>query len=455
MRGHALHGDGDLHEFKTLVATLEDGRIVEVVVGADGHLEIIRQVGRVADSQGQAVGPGTLDVQAGNALGNPLPPDPSNDPDGVMDISGIFQHSPGVSVQELAELVRQGKLTLDRAEQILDGERKQTKPMPYGASTQPTPATEPGKGMNPTGQDQVVAALQPSRKPKPLAAPAATAYSHPKRKSWSELQGKLSKKVIADESYSNRKWHQERIGQSEPYVIERDPAFMAKLNNIMNDNQFDRRLRGRTRGKLDLTRLYKAETGSQSVFAQKLQRRNKNYNVALVIDQSGSMFTNGTDVGYRKVYDDNTPIGLVGTIAQFLAQHFDKIPGMDLMVTGFGSNFMDHKRFGETSELNHIRSRVTGWGGGGTVPYPALKHTYEQLARLDKGTNIVLFLTDGEVSDPGAVKTLIKHYDGVATTISIGIGVPNSLADHNFMVKTLPQLKPRILETLSKEIKRG
>ena len=37
----------------------------------------------------------------------------------------------------------------------------------------------------------------------------------------------------------------------------KDPAFRARLSSIMLDNKYDRRLRGRTRGKLDMGRLPK------------------------------------------------------------------------------------------------------------------------------------------------------------------------------------------------------
>ena len=55
----------------------------------------------------------------------------------------------------------------------------------------------------------------------------------------------------------------------------KDETFKSRLKSIMQDNKFDRMLPGRRKGKLDMNRLAKVETGSTSVFKKKKKQQRK------------------------------------------------------------------------------------------------------------------------------------------------------------------------------------
>lgn len=69
----------------------------------------------------------------------------------------------------------------------------------------------------------------------------------------------------------------------------KDTAFKMSIRNIMKDNLFDRMIRKRKKGKLDDKSLWKAPLGQTNVYKQKLSKKNKTYNVMLLVDVSGSM----------------------------------------------------------------------------------------------------------------------------------------------------------------------
>lgn len=227
-----------------------------------------------------------------------------------------------------------------------------------------------------------------------------------------------------------------------------DNVFKARIMSVMNDNQFDRRLKGRTRGKLDLTRLYKAPTGANSVFTLKQSRRGKKYHVALVVDESGSM-TRAQRI---------TP---AAEAAQFLAEHFEKIPGVELAIIGFDGRTRVHKNFGDNKNISTLKYSILHSGGGGTGDYKALSKTYRMLKQqraLEDGENIVLFLTDGD-SDYGNDRTaaLIKANQAIAVTVGMGIQtearqVPLSM---RMRLHDINDMKPKLIEILRRHIRRG
>lgn len=403
MRGHNLHDDGGLHSFKTLIATLEDGRIVEVVVGDDGHLEIVGQKTAAqvsAEAQAHenetkskgAVGPGAIDEGLGS----------QNNSDALLRTALGMKN---ITVESLLN-------------------------KPLTASIKPVSKKKPGVATS---------------SEKPSGGWGATGTP--------EGKDPLDKKTI---DYAPERF---------PY----DKVFLAKLNSIMNDNKFDRRLRGRSKGKLDMTRLYKAETGSTSVFAQKSLRRNKQHNVVLVVDESGSM-------------EGGAPRSKIYTAAEctaFLAQHLDKIPGVNLAVIGFNHYMRLHKDFDEIVDYSWLKAlvvRAMFVGGGDNADYHALLNAYKILERRE-GKNLVIFMSDGQpasciycghhngvrtfaggYNDPDdirAIQALVRNNEKLAKTIGVGIQSNATQTPQRIQVNDLAQLKPKILEILSKEIKRG
>lgn len=409
----SLHDDGGLHQFKEMYAELEDGRTVKVAVGEDGHLEIVGFM--------EGTDP-TPDINDSPSQPEPAPypaPYPSVpvtvkqtlNPPNVKKAGSLSE----ATLNEIQKKIIQKKIT-QMAQNTVG----------------PAQSIPPGSVVIPSS---VVVDY--------------SVYS-------SHLQG-ASKGV----PYLNL-LPQGGVGGSGDMQgpeevatkIERDPVFQARLASVMNDNQFDRRLRGRTRGKLDMTRLYKAQTGSKSVFTQKMSRRNKKYNIALVVDQSGSMFGTGSP-HQPGLISSSSRIAIAGDVAQFLAQHLDRIPGVELMIVGFSSGYKVHKEFGKNLDLDKVKHKVLSYGGDGTADDIGLSEAYSALKKQDKGQNIVLLLTDGESDYPVLTRYLVKRNTHLATTFAVGIQSTPTQAKKHIVVSNVATLKPAIIGLLEKEIRRG
>jgi cobalamin biosynthesis protein CobT len=166
----------------------------------------------------------------------------------------------------------------------------------------------------------------------------------------------------------------------------KDPAFHARLKSIMLDNKYDRRLRGRPRGKLDMTKLYKVPTHSRSVFTQKQARKGKQYNIVLLVDESGSMV-------------DGSKSTIAAECAVFLAKAFEGL-NLNLSIIGFNQSITVIKEFDKSVDLNHvynaIRTMNFGYGYIYNNDYDALNRAYHMLNKAPSGKNIVIMLSDGE-----------------------------------------------------------
>jgi Mg-chelatase subunit ChlD len=249
-----------------------------------------------------------------------------------------------------------------------------------------------------------------------------------------------------------------------------DKVFRARLSSIMLDNKYDRRLKGRTRGKLDMKALYKVPTLARSVFTQKQSRKNKEYHIVLLVDASGSMEEAGSNGKSLSDYAVES--------CQFLIQSFEGI-NINTAVIGFSDTTRILKNFQDKPDFAKIRGGLAPDGGTPTVQ--GLNLAYHIL-RHKKGDKIVLLLTDGQaggsvfryrdendkimdqimlekpiskMKDRNNVLELVdKHKD--ITTIGVGIQSDCSKnARKHIMVDDVADLKPKLIEILKKEIKRG
>lgn len=223
-----------------------------------------------------------------------------------------------------------------------------------------------------------------------------------------------------------------------------DPAFRSRLSSIMNDNRFDRRLKGRTRGKLDMSRLYKAKTRARTIFTQKESRKGKEYNIVICVDESSSM--GGSDI-------DNA-----ADVAAFLSQSFWKL-NLNLAVVGFNNGSRVHKKFEDTLKASELREEIRKHCGGGTDSFDGLKQAYDLLPISRTGKNIVLFITDGELSasHSRAMEHLIAANEDRVEPVGIGVGGanPGSVFPHKIKINDIHDLKPKIIENLRKQVRRG
>lgn len=259
----------------------------------------------------------------------------------------------------------------------------------------------------------------------------------------------------------------------------RDNAFDSRLSSIMTDNKYDRRLRGRTRGKLDMTNLYKVPMNRETVFTQKQARKNKKYNVIIIVDTSGSMnhVTKGT---MRSQVAAEATAFLVDTLQRI---------GIDTGVIQFNRDVFPLKELTEDFNPHQIKllrkqlSRPTNDNND----YQALSAGLHMLKGREREKNIILFLSDGEPAGGGAKertmdtllgkkKTYIDHdaankgiWEGSRSdfpplverikrvAVPIGIGIQSTCwqAGKNFRIDNLAQLKPQLVKILERNIQRG
>lgn len=274
-----------------------------------------------------------------------------------------------------------------------------------------------------------------------------------------------------------------------------DSVFRARLSSIMIDNMYDRRLKGRTRGKLDMRRLWKAHVGATNLFTQKMARKNKEYNIVLLVDESGSM--------------QGEKIEQAAEIATFLAATFEGL-NLNLAIVGFNHYIHLHKDFDEkVKDYNLLQETIfqgPNFGGNENFDYEAMSYAYRMFRHRTKGQNFLIMLSDGEPTEDKIIDHVLKNpreleqaikaheswawvedYSGKEQTLwvdtstkltagqrnqiknfhalvhanpnvtSIGIGIqsnnwqmPNHIRENN-----LDKLKPVLLKEIQKQIKRG
>lgn len=273
--------------------------------------------------------------------------------------------------------------------------------------------------------------------------------------------------------------------------LKEDEAFKARLRSVMTDNMFDRKVRNRKRGNLDMHHLWRANTGATNIFTQKQARKGKQYNIVLLVDQSGSMQESPGGI---------SKIERAADIATFLAHHFHKI-NIDLAIVGFNGFVMVHKEFDEIMpDLNLLHSiLVTGAsteGNSWNDDYDGLAKSYE-LLKNKKGKNFVIMISDGQPADWSMIDTVLLHPETVLPTktlgpktytfwmdtstklnsiqrndikvmnqlvkskepeiesFGIGIGTACRQIPNNKTINSVEELKPEILKYLSEKIRRG
>lgn len=159
----------------------------------------------------------------------------------------------------------------------------------------------------------------------------------------------------------------------------KDPAFKARLSSIMKDNIYDRRTKGRTRGKLDMTRLYKVPTGSRSIFTQKQSMRGKHYSVVLLVDTSGSM-------SGRKSH-------LAAESTVFVVKQLTDL-GIDVGVIRFSGEVFVLKDLKAKPDYDYIYSQIYR-ARGSNCDYQGMRRAYKMLEKAE-GKKVMLMLSDGE-----------------------------------------------------------
>jgi cobalamin biosynthesis protein CobT len=256
-----------------------------------------------------------------------------------------------------------------------------------------------------------------------------------------------------------------------------DSVFRQRISSIMTDNMYERRVRGRTRGNLDMRSLYKVSTGSRNVFTEKMAKKGKQYNIVLLVDESGSMGNPGWGA-YK--------IDKAAECAGYLTEAFGGL-NINVAVVGFNKTLYHHKKFGIKNDVAKMKRQIEDRANGddydqfrdqlGEHPnrhdiacnhdFDAIAEAYKMLYNM-KGTNLVIALSDGRPNCDDCssreydqdkhrisrIKALIHDNERVAKTIGIGVLYDAEQFPNRILVNNIDDLKTELSKVLKKEIKR-
>lgn len=261
-----------------------------------------------------------------------------------------------------------------------------------------------------------------------------------------------------------------------PKKILNDSAFQSRLKSVMTDNAFDRRVKGRKRGRLDMKALHKVPTKVENIFTLKEARKNKRYNVVLLVDESGSM--------------SGTKGKVAAECAVFLAQSFENI-NINLAIIGFNKNISIRKDFNTKADYLKIYEAIAtqnwGRGSGDNNDWDGLNRAYQMFKPGMEGENILIMLSDGspasnehgppkfwnvkgkpetapkdtdrlqhyQKDDITHLHYLVKAHDRRVKSIGIGIMQGGQQIPDHRIVDNVDELKPVILKKLGARIRRG
>ena len=249
----------------------------------------------------------------------------------------------------------------------------------------------------------------------------------------------------------------------------------------MSDNKFDRKIPKRRKGTLDSHNIWRAQTKVENIFRQKQERKNKDYHVVLLVDQSASMRGNQKDAHAAE-------------LALFMSQELERVD-INFSIIGFSDEIHVIKKANESVKklgITELQKKLLRKpGGGGTDIHMGLEEAFDVL-RHEKHGKIVIVLSDGggnrgvtrhgvelfkkkfgrdpfneedvlanmpEIfnrDEPDRLRGFIQSHP---ETHTVGVGVLDNAVQHSFpnhiLVKNLSEFKPKVLQALKKSIKRG
>lgn len=159
--------------------------------------------------------------------------------------------------------------------------------------------------------------------------------------------------------------------------------FEKELRRTLQHERESESIPGQRAGRPDMQSLWKLGYGESRVFTNERDPEEKDYNVVLLLDRSGSM---GGDHGQEWIVDE------VESVAAGLSIALENL-GVKTAILGVGRDVYLEKAFGETTE--NAKGRVCRDHSDGSTPLAtALELAEDQLERR-QGTPLVFSLTDG------------------------------------------------------------
>lgn len=240
-----------------------------------------------------------------------------------------------------------------------------------------------------------------------------------------------------------------------------DSVFVQRLLMVMKDNQYDRVIPKRKKGKLDGKNIWKAVAGQVNVFKQRQESQNKEYHVVLAVDCSGSM-------GGQK-------FNSACETAAFMMESLQKAD-IDVSVIAFNcvirvvKSRIERRMTG--SELIKRISNHYGSQHGNNNDFFALKQGFE-LLKADEYGKIFMVFSDGEpaacedclgeqykeVDKKNSIDYLNAFIKSFPQVTMIGVGIGSHYVEKIYpkyiLIDDLKDFKPKVLHALSKSIVRG
>lgn len=258
----------------------------------------------------------------------------------------------------------------------------------------------------------------------------------------------------------------------EPLTVQ---GFHRKLASIMRDNKYDRTVSGFRSGKLDTNRLYKVMANSDRVFKRKFERLNKEYNVVILIDESGSMRAGVYDEKGKRI---DSRLGMAINMTTLLVGGLEK-NNINFALIGFNHRILVHKNFGEKLNIKKFRDDAIeneeSYGGCNHDAGAMLK-ARQLLSKQTSGKNLIITLSDGQpaccgscelraevmesvgTTDSGdALKREVKRAEKFADVTAIGINTEDVKRYYSnyFVANTEPEFTSGLLRTLKQRVRRG
>lgn len=221
------------------------------------------------------------------------------------------------------------------------------------------------------------------------------------------------------------------------------------ISSILKDNAVKRYARPFKRGKIDGKRMYKyIATDNLRIFKKAKAISKKDYTMAILLDQSGSMAGGNSD---------NAFYGAV-----VLAEVFEQL-GMPYEVLGFRDEVYVYKQFNKSLERAVLPSIART--GGGTDDLNAIKVLRNHIKNFDPSRRYrkgVFVITDGEGSDPRATKELVDQIEKLENTTVFGLGIGdveerNLAATYNHYLKVddVNGLPSTLVNLMKTQFRRG
>ena len=236
------------------------------------------------------------------------------------------------------------------------------------------------------------------------------------------------------------------------------PYFVKKLGSILKDNKYDRTWWNFRSGKLDTKKLYKWKCGSDKLFTRKIERKHKDYNVSLLVDESGSMCDCNKNRNAFKA-----------TI--LLAEVLNKV-WINFSISWFNTTTRVYKKFSEKFCWKNRRwmesiINESGWKNSwGTNDWYNIREA--SMWFTGEAERILIFISDGDTSPTNTISPTGKKYSEYnlafevekaskyAIVIGVWINSPNiSKYFKNNICSWIDELPKLLMNVLKKNIKRG